>query len=207
MAMPDLSFVDRCEQLCRDFGLNPYQYSNKGEVEALKGAEKSGKHIFVEKFPLDKGDLEAIGVDVTESKQFPLETQIKAEEFDRLVYGDDYVEKIKTKQPTAYLDKDDNPVILSMTYGEFYAHINQQNLIEYDDDGHSHLIENFPNEILVKSLRMQWEEAVRDNDKETRDGLEEMLKGMAYNAIDKCNEVIETNQAFLNSLKNVKPLT
>lgn len=200
IAMPNLKFIEVCERLCDDFGLDPYQFSNKGEIEDLRKDGNSSKHKFIERFPLDENDLEAIGVENTTSIPKPVIVEVTAEEYDLLSCGEEFVKKTKEKNPNAYILPNGMPDTMEITYGELDAIAKGKPLF---DEITKERITNLPNEMYLKPIRLQWEEAIKEHDIENRDMLESLLKNMAYNAIDKYNGVIETNQAFINNLKTV----
>lgn len=57
---PDLPFPELCRKVIDDFHLNPYMYSNLGEVEAAQSAHNKNK--FFDVFPLDYNELDFIGL-------------------------------------------------------------------------------------------------------------------------------------------------
>jgi hypothetical protein len=98
-----LDFREACKQLIEDFGLDEYAYSNKAEWEASRRAIKHSSNQFIDHFPLNRDELEIIGIKHNTSHCHVKETALSNDGFEYTAC--EYDMKVRTVQDMWREDK------------------------------------------------------------------------------------------------------
>lgn len=187
--MPNMPFLELMEKICNDFGLDPYRYSNLAEIEDKMQNSKSSEKKFYEHFPLEDDELDVIGL---QTKPTKAGIEMTVEQYERLSCGEEYVVKAKEKDPSTYNDKDGKPSTCFVSFSELA------------EMGYPHFTSN-DRELYTPTIRNEWEQAIREGDKDYRDECENIIRNCAYSAIEQYNETINYCKDVMNGLKKVFP--
>lgn len=178
-AKGDMPFQQLCEAVCADFSLDPYQFSNKREVEEAKQrvfGNGDSAPVFIEHCPLTSKELDIIGLHNGTNHDEIMYSVLAKEYYER--EWDCLEEDLPDHIRERCYDKDGKPLMMKCTYGEM---VELGYLEEKDNNGHEYL------------PRMTFQDVW----KQDHEGAEQMM-------FDKCEETAENITKCMEKLSTFK---